>query len=218
MSVKTNWTKLTNIVKQIMNDNPNNFMTGWEEKKEDITQLLNKTIKKVKDTNTPKKPKSAYIFFCQSYRPTLLKSNPNLLSKNIMQEMGNVWKKLSQEEKSKYQKQSDDDKKRYTTEMTTYSETSPTKEESKTTKKISNYIIFCKLMRNQVTKDNPDFKQQDITRELGRMWKELSDSEKSSYAETDTVTTVINKTKEPKHKTVTGIKRKVEENLFDDDE
>ena len=220
MTSKTNWSKLTDIVKQILINNPTNFLTAWETKKNDISQLLNKT-RKLKDKNLPKRPQSAYIFFCKLYRPTLIKNNPNLQTKDVMRELGSVWKELTPQEKTKFEKLRDEDKTRYENEMTTYSGTTAVTVKEPKPRKSSNYNNFCKRMRTQVANDNPDFKTQDVTRELGRLWKEMSDDEKDNYSdksEQPTTATVVKPKTTVVHKPVTGVKRKVaqEEDLFDE--
>ena len=53
-------------------------------------------------------------------------------------------------------------------------------EEPKKTK-INGYINFCKKMRETVKKNNPDIAPKDIQKELGRLWKDLTDAEKEEY-------------------------------------
>lgn len=50
-------------------------------------------------------------------------------------------------------------------------------------KKVSNFQNFCKKHRVKLREENPDYKFGDINRELGKMWKKLSDKEKSNYVE-----------------------------------
>jgi hypothetical protein len=46
----------------------------------------------------------------------------------------------------------------------------------------SSYIFFCKHKRSAVKEDNPDMKGTDVTRELGRIWREeTSDKKKKRY-------------------------------------
>ena len=45
----------------------------------------------------------------------------------------------------------------------------------------SSYIIFCSVIRADVKKTNPNMKATDITVEMGRRWREMSDSEKGIY-------------------------------------
>lgn len=48
-------------------------------------------------------------------------------------------------------------------------------------KNISSYIFFCKAQRSNVKDNNPDMDTKDITRELGRLWKQLDDDKKKEY-------------------------------------
>ena len=53
--------------------------------------------------------------------------------------------------------------------------------EDKPKKKLSSYFYFMKEMRPKVVKSNEGFSVTEISKELGRMWKELSDSEKEEW-------------------------------------
>jgi len=50
-------------------------------------------------------------------------------------------------------------------------------------KKKTGYAYFCSHNREGVTTDNPDMKAQDITRELARLWKELSKEEQKAWSD-----------------------------------
>jgi HMG (high mobility group) box len=57
----------------------------------------------------------------------------------------------------------------------------PLTNESKKTK-INGYLNFCKKMRETVKKNNPDMTlAKNIQKELAKLWKELSESEKETY-------------------------------------
>jgi hypothetical protein len=45
----------------------------------------------------------------------------------------------------------------------------------------SSYLFFCDEMRAQIKSDNPDFKAVEVTKELGRLWKELGEEDKKPY-------------------------------------
>jgi hypothetical protein len=45
----------------------------------------------------------------------------------------------------------------------------------------SSYLFFCDDKRAEVKGENPDFKAVDVTKQLGRMWKELSEEDKKPY-------------------------------------
>ena len=84
-----------------------------------------------------------------------------------------------------------------TDETTTKKEKKPKKEKKETTssddekpKRVSGYILFSKATREDVIESirsaaEPDakIKSTDVMKELGRMWKELSDAEKKPWNE-----------------------------------
>ena len=49
-------------------------------------------------------------------------------------------------------------------------------------KKVSNFQRFCKQERPKLQKKKPDLKFGDINKELGSMWKKLSDKEKEKFS------------------------------------
>ena len=55
--------------------------------------------------------------------------------------------------------------------------------EEKPKKKLSSYFYFMKVMRPGVLEKNKDLAVTEISKELGKMWKELSDSEKEEWKE-----------------------------------
>ena len=55
--------------------------------------------------------------------------------------------------------------------------------EEKPKKKLTSYFLFMKDTRPGVAKSNPAFSVTEISKELGRMWKELTDEEKAEWKE-----------------------------------
>ena len=47
--------------------------------------------------------------------------------------------------------------------------------------KVNGYINFCKGTRDIVKRQKPDFSPKEVTSELGKLWKELSNEEKDSW-------------------------------------
>jgi hypothetical protein len=115
------------------------------------------------------------------------------------------------EELAEYTKMAEDDKARYQDEKENVSDekTSPKKspkkskkqlveklvestddvkgkksEEGKTSpKKKTGYSYFCSYNRDSVKSENPKMKGQDITRELARLWKELTKDEQKEWSD-----------------------------------
>ena len=56
-----------------------------------------------------------------------------------------------------------------------------TKDPAAPKKNRSAYIFFCMTTRSSVKTENPDFKTTEITAELGRRWKNMSDDEKQPF-------------------------------------
>lgn len=91
----------------------------------EINVKNNSKLKKNKDTNAPKRYKSAYIFFNLERINEYKKKFPNQKIKitDLSKESGIEWKKIKDDEKKyeKYKKMEDNDKKRYNKELDKYS-------------------------------------------------------------------------------------------------
>ena len=79
-----------------------------------------------KNSNLPKKPKSAYFFFCDDVRPAMLekakKKGKKVVIGDVAKELGTKWKSLSDKKKEKYVKLNKEDKVRYENEMVEYNQ------------------------------------------------------------------------------------------------
>ena len=58
-------------------------------------------MKKHKDLNAPKKPKTGFMHFCDEFRPEVNKKNPELKLGGVMKELGKMWGECSDEDKEK---------------------------------------------------------------------------------------------------------------------
>lgn len=159
------------------------------------------TEKKLKDPNAPKRPKSSYLFFCDEMRAQVKSDNPEFKAVDVTKELGRQWKELGEEEKKPFEKKAKKAKKNYESEMESYVRPSEeelqaladakpkrsrkgSKEKKESKKKDPNapkrpssaFIYFCKDMRQEakdrVLEENPAAKPSEVTKELGRMWKE----------------------------------------------
>ena len=59
--------------------------------------MKTKRVKKIKKDG-PKRPKSAYIFFCQDKRAEVKEANPDMKSTVITKELGMMWNKIKDTE------------------------------------------------------------------------------------------------------------------------
>jgi len=77
-------------------------------------------VKTLRDPKLPKRPKSAYILFCQKHRGEVKESLPNARLPQIAKTLGKLWSECSDEERKALVKASQEDKQRYVEEMDTY--------------------------------------------------------------------------------------------------
>ena len=161
------------------------FLESLAESKDEIQELFtSKTKKNKKDPNAPKKPKSSYILFCSEKRNEIKEKNPELSATQITSRLGALWKQCSEQEKKRYESLANDDKERYKTDMENYSgnESTSTKQKKVGPKRPrSAYMFFCQDKRTEVKDNNPELSGKEITAELGKLWKSLTDSQKKVY-------------------------------------
>jgi len=67
----------------------------------------------VKDPNAPKRPLSAFMFFCKDWRERVKSENPEASFADQGKLLGAKWKELDNEEKKPYAKAAAADKERY---------------------------------------------------------------------------------------------------------
>ena len=87
-----------------------------------VEKFLSKPIKikKFKDPNRPKRPKTSYLYFCEEKRPLVKNQHPEFKVGEIMKELGKMWKELPEDDKAKYNDLYQQDKARYEEELEEY--------------------------------------------------------------------------------------------------
>ncbi|OVA13298.1 Structure-specific recognition protein [Macleaya cordata] len=76
--------------------------------------------KKKKDPNAPKKAMSGFMFFSQTERENIRKSNPGMAFTEMGRALGERWRKMTAEEKEPYEAKARADQKRYKEAMAGY--------------------------------------------------------------------------------------------------
>jgi hypothetical protein len=163
--------------------------------------------KKLKDPNAPKRPLSSYFFFSNERREktkkALLAEKPEAKVTDVAKALGAAWKDLSPKKKEKYEAMAKEAKEKYTEQMKDYERPSDEeladldcnkkRQRGKSTtgkaknkdpnrpKKQSGYILFCSEKRPEVKDKHPEMKSTEVTTEIARMWKELSEKKKAKY-------------------------------------
>ena len=82
-------------------------------------------VKAPKDPNKPKRGKSAFMFFCDKFRPKLIEGQKKKGKVNIgevAKKLGADWKKLKDSQKKSYNEAAAKDKERYEKEIAEYNE------------------------------------------------------------------------------------------------
>tara|TARA_B110000977_G_C10820523_1_gene394025 strand:- start:80 stop:481 length:402 start_codon:yes stop_codon:yes gene_type:complete len=75
---------------------------GVDEKKK--KDLMKKYAKPKKDMNVPKKPKTAYILFCDDFRKPIMEESKSKSMGEISKLLAAKWNKLDDDSKQKYYK------------------------------------------------------------------------------------------------------------------
>jgi len=104
-------------------------MGGSSDKTEELVKkYLDKTdLKAKKDPNKPKRPKSAFLLFCDDERSKLIEKEKKNLKKGekfnlgvVQKKLGEAWNKLADKKKSEYIEQTEKDKEDYYDKLTEY--------------------------------------------------------------------------------------------------
>lgn len=195
-SIKNLTTMLSEVLSSTLEQNDiESVMEAWNERKSDLAKIFDSApsagrVKRRKDPNAPKKWKTGYILFCVDQREKLKSENQGLSATQITSRLGALWKNLSDKEKEKYEVLSKKDKVRYENDMSSYNPPEASESGRKSRAKqertgpkrpLSSYMYFCQDRRESIKAVNPSMSAKDITSELGRVWKELSDDAKTPY-------------------------------------
>ena len=165
-----------------------------------------------------KKPKSAYIHFCNENRDSIKAENSDLTSKQILSKLGELWqdiKKDGGDELKKYNDMAKEDKENFEklksenpdatvkprkskkvkddssveedgktkTKKTKKKKEVETTTEEKKPRKLNGYMKYLQANREGYKNENPSLSSKQITSELAKAWKNLSEEEKLTWKE-----------------------------------
>ena len=164
-----------------------------------VSENQTKKARKKKSDNVNKKGKSAYIYFCSDKRADVKNElGKDAKTTDVTALLCKMWKELKEDddrsdEMEKYTKMAVEDKSRYEEEIKKVVDSTDDKDKPvvKKSKKIvddtkpakckTGYTYFCQSNRDSVKHDNPEMKATEVTKELTRLWKELSDEDKQEW-------------------------------------
>ena len=147
-----------------------------------------------KDPRAPKRSKSAYIFFAIDQRERvkgILGGGARV--GDIAKKTSELWKALSDEEREKWEGIAKADRDRYQVEKASY--TGPLlipgdsaygkkgkKDPSAPKRPLTAFLYFSQQMRPTLKVKNPEWRIAELSQELGRMWRNMSEEERMPYA------------------------------------
>lgn len=152
-----------------------------------------------KEKKGPKRPLSAYMYFCHDKRKEVAEANSGLSFSELGKKLGQLWQELDEDAKKPYNKQNAAAKKKYEEEKAQYvasGEADEDEEGGKKTKKQktgkakkdpaapknakSAYMFFCADERKRL-RDEGVTNFSEVGKRMGDRWKELSEEEKAPY-------------------------------------
>ena len=200
------------FLKSILDDEENEvydevvtvILAGWDAKVSEISDSIasivgagakEKKSRKGRKTTGPKRPMSAYLYFCKEKRAEVKEDNPTMKATEVTSELGRLWHEVKEtDEVEQYNELAKADKARYTAEVgespkqlesddgESKGEEVPKKRKRVTKKKDgpkkpkSAYLYFCEEKRAEVKENNPTMKPTEVTSELGRLWNKIKDT------------------------------------------
>ena len=197
---------IVSLVKEVCDQDVSELLLNKKKQQRLKSLIIKFQDKSIKDPNIPKRPLSAYMFFCNKNREDVRKElgdESTMIS--VTKELGNRWTevKKNKTEFAKYTKLAENDTERHKKEMEKYlseNKTNPvvqklTKRKNTPKHSKSAYLFFCEKYRPIVNSEHPDMSATDVTKELGKLWNELK-NDKSRTKEFKTYQTKSQKDKE----------------------
>ncbi|KAL6940999.1 hypothetical protein ACO0OL_000115 [Hanseniaspora opuntiae] len=125
----------------------------------------------------PKRPSSAYFFYCQKERKNLQQQYPNMLVPELQRKLGEQWRALSDEEKKPYLEVHRLAWEKYKVEKDEYMATLPPKKPS------GPFVEFINSQKDRLVEKNQGKKlqMQELTRLCVEEWRNLDENTKLRY-------------------------------------
>ncbi|GMM43310.1 DNA-binding transcription repressor [Hanseniaspora uvarum] len=125
----------------------------------------------------PKRPSSAYFFYCQEERKNLQKQFPTLMVPELQKKLGEQWRSLTDAEKEPYKEAHRLAWEKYKVEKDEYVKTLPPKKPS------GPFVDFINSQKDRLTEKNHGKKlqMQELTRLCVEEWKNLDENTKLRY-------------------------------------
>eukprot|EP00948_MAST-09A_sp_MAST-9A-sp1_P001606 g1606.t1 len=123
----------------------------------------------------PKKPHTAYLYFLLEQSPRIRAEHPELGMSQVAKLVGNTWKNVG--DRTPWIEKAEQDRLRYEREMETYKASQPAQKRQAR----NPYWFFCRDRKEEIKRRCPNYNFGQINKELGRLWKALSEEEKVGF-------------------------------------
>lgn len=131
------------------------------------------------------------MLFGNDQRNVIQTKYPGIRVTEVVKMIAKQWQKLTKIQKQKYKEAAKRDKERFANELIELSKAQDDTLLYKMPKKpLTAYMFFVRETRRKVAKDMPDIAPLDIMKEVGKIWKKVSEINMKRYkamAEQDTL-------------------------------
>jgi len=152
----------------------------------------------VREAGKPRGKTSPYGFFVKMCFDEHKKKYPNenVQVTEITKKCAEKWKTMEQPEKQRFVELAKQDAERFQNEMAQFGGDGPSSRKRKAGKKekdvnapkrpLSAFFSFSQSKRQGIQQAHPEWKVGDVAKELGRLWKDMDQSEKKQYEDMST--------------------------------
>ena len=140
------------------------------------------------DKNRPKRALSAYLHFTRDKRTDVAAQNPQMNQKDLLCELGKLWKALTPAQQAPYVERHRADTERYIQETASYvpppnleQELSPRSKKQKRVVKPTGYQLFCQHRRAELKNSKVTLGATEIMRTLGHEWNALAEAVRAEW-------------------------------------
>ncbi|KAK8798143.1 hypothetical protein WA538_006143 [Blastocystis sp. DL] len=130
----------------------------------------------------PKRPLSGYMRFCTEKRASVKEAHPEMNNKEILSEMGRLWKEVSQEDKKKYAAAYEAEKKVFDEKMAEWKKTHPEEKKEKKARKTTKKATK-KPAKEESEEDVESEEEEEVVPEESEEEEEETPTEESSPEE-----------------------------------
>jgi hypothetical protein len=130
-------------------------------------ESIRKKKRAKKDPNAPKRALSAFFFFSNEKRPEVQAGHPEWKVGQVAQELGRMWKALTEDEKGVYERKANMDKQRYAEEMRTYKNLPPLptvqqspQQQSQVKQEVVHVVSTSQPQQHQIQQQQPQLQHQ----------------------------------------------------------